>query len=45
MVVEFIGPVPVAFEFIYAIVALVFSILIVSFLFQILQIPFRTRGR
>ena len=45
MVSEFIGEVPQAFEFVYAIVTLVFAILIVSFLFQVLQIPFRIRGR
>lgn len=45
MIVQFIGVLPPAFEFIYAIVTLVFAILIISFLFQVLQIPFRMRGR
>lgn len=36
-----IGPLPLAFEFIYAIVTLVISVLLVTFLFQLFYIPIK----
>lgn len=39
VVKEFIGDLPSAFEFIYAIVTLVLSTLTISFLFQLFYIP------
>ena len=39
LIVELIGEVPQEFTFIYAIITLVLSTLIVSFLFQLFYIP------
>lgn len=39
MITELIGELPTEFTFIYAILTLVFSLLIISFLFQLFYIP------
>lgn len=39
LVVELVGELPTEFEFIYSILTLVLSLLVVSFLFQLFYIP------
>lgn len=38
-IVDLVGTLPTEFEFIYAILTLVFSMLLLSFLFQLFYIP------
>ena len=39
MVTELVGPIPTEFTFIYVILTLVISLLVISFLFQLLYLP------
>lgn len=39
MIVQFVGELPQEFTFIYSILTLVFSTLVISFLFQLFYIP------
>lgn len=44
-IVSFIGTLPTEFEFVYSILTLVMSVLILTFLFQVFYIPLKLLDR
>lgn len=45
LIVDLVGPLPTEYTFIYAILTLVLSTLIISFLFQLFYIPIKMLGK
>lgn len=46
IVVQLIGELPTEFEFIYSILTLILSVLVITFLFQLFLLPIKiTKGR